>query len=246
MADPEFNCDGGLPEDVTLADLRRDMLIGLGYAAQADNPPPGMADLIDSWLNRSQKYLYRKYPALHTERFFTWTMDPTSDPPDRFYDFADNEEEFEGRIDPLRVTWAGISDVAGANDTWLPLIQGIPPTFYTSANRPGIPTHYELRECIEVFPAPDREYKLRLKGHFGLLPFTEATDLCTLDSHLVFTWALGMGKAHYGQADAADVKQEAADYLKQLVKGAHGTARYVPGATPIPSATPPRFLDQEG
>jgi hypothetical protein len=247
MADPEFNCDcdTGIPEDVTLADLRRRLLVRLGYSAQADNPPPGMADLLDDFLSSSQRYLYRKYPALYTERFFTWTMDPDSDPPQRFYDFDDNEEECEVRIDPLRITWAGISDVSGVNDTWLPLIRGIPPEFYTSADRPGIPSRYEVRQCIEVYPAPDRAYKLRLKGHFGLLPFAEDADLCTLDDHLVFTWSLAAAKAHYGQPDAGEVKGEAGDYLKQLVKGAHGTARYVPGTYPVPSATRPLFLDQD-
>jgi hypothetical protein len=79
-----------------------------------------------------------------------------------------------------------------------------------------------------------------------LEPFAEDDDQATIDSELLFMWALGTAKAHYGQPDAADIKAEAGDYLKQLVKGSHGTARYVPGSTPVPSATPPRFLDQEG
>lgn len=246
MADPEFNCDCDASEsDITLADLRGRLLVGLGYAAQVNNPPPGMALLLDGWLFSSQRYLYRKYNALHTERFFTWTMDSTADPPQRFFDFDDNEEECDLHIDPYRVTWAGISDVSSTNDTWLPMIRGIPPSFYTSANRPGIPSRYEIRQCIEVYPPPDRDYKLRLKGHFGLLPFTEDGDLVTLDDHLVEQWALGRAKAHYGHPDADDVKAEVGDYLKQLVKGSHGTARYVPGTRPMLSETRPLFLDQE-
>lgn len=241
----DFNCacDDENPNQ-TLLELRTDLLVRLGYAAQAASPPPGMALLLDSFLKRSQAYLYRKYNALRTERFFEWTMNSTDGI--RFYDLVDNEDECTKRMDAYKVSWVGISDVAGANDTWLPLIEGIPPEFYTSVNRPGIPTRYEIRQCIEVFPAPDRDYKLRIKAHFGLEAFAADDDQATIDSDLLFLWALGQAKAHYGQPDAADVKAEAGDYLKQLIKGSHGTARYVPGSTPVPSATPPRFLDQEG
>ncbi len=237
----QFNCEceDENPNE-TLAQLRRRLLVRLGYSAQADTPPPGMADLLDDFLVSAQRYLYRKYTALRTERFFSWTMD--SDNAVRFYDLNANEDVCTKRMDAYRVSWVGISDITGPNDTWLPLIEGIPPEFYTSANRPGVPTHYEIRQCIEVFPAPDRPYKLRIKAHFGLEAFADDDDQATIDSELLFLWALGVAKAHYGQPDAADVKQEAADYLKQLVHGSHGTARYVPGTEQLAATPTPIFL----
>lgn len=44
----------------TLAALRRDLMSRLGFAGQADNPPPGMHDLLDSILNESEQMLWRR------------------------------------------------------------------------------------------------------------------------------------------------------------------------------------------
>lgn len=233
----EFNCEcEEETENETLAQLRRRLLIRLGYSAQADNPPPGMADLLNDFLLQSQRFLYRKYDALRTERFFTWTMEQGV----RFYDLPDNDETCTKQLDPYKLTWVGVEDVNGA---WYNLSKGIPPEWYTSVNFQGLPVRYEIRQCIEVFPAPSAEgYKLRIKGHFGLTSFTEDDDKTTIDSELVFLWALANAKAHYGQPDATNYANQATAYLGALVSGAHQTARYVPGTRPAQPWTPPVFL----
>ena len=232
----EFNCEcDEETTNETLGALRTRMLVRLGYAAQAEDPPPGMALLLNDFLVSAQRILYRKYPALRTERFFTWTMQAG----ERFYDLPDNDEACNKRLDPYKLTWVGVEDPNGA---WLPLIKGIPPTFYTGVMNPGIPERYEIRQCIEVFPAPIDGYKLRIKGHFGLTSFAEDEDQTTIDSELVFQWALATAKAHYGQPDAAELKRDAKTYLCDLVSGSHQTARYVPASWPIPPAVRPLFL----
>lgn len=232
----EFNCEcEEETENETLAQLRRRLLIRLGYSAQADSPPPGMATLLDDFLLQSQRFLYRKYNALRTERFFTWTMVQGQ----RFYDLPDNDGTCEKRLDPYKLTWVGVEDLNGA---WYHLVEGIPPEWYTSINFQGLPVRYEIRQCIEVFPAPSTEYTLRIKGHFGLTSFVEDDDKTTIDSELVFLWALANAKAHYGQPDASNYAAQAREYLGALVSGAHQTARYVPGTTPAQPWTPPVFL----
>jgi hypothetical protein len=236
QANPVFNCDCDDDSgNETLAQLRRRMLVRLGYAAQADTPPPGMADLLDDFLVSAQRYLYRKYRALRTERFFSWTMTPGT----RMYDLPDNDETCTKELDPYRITWVGIEDLNGA---WYRLVEGIPPEFYTSVNFLGLPARYEIRQCIEVLPAPAEAYTLRIKGHFGLTSFTADDDQTTIDSELVFLWALANAKAHYGKNDAANIASEAKDYLANLVSGTHGTAKYVPGVRPVPPAVQPLFL----
>lgn len=220
----------------TLGELRTDLLRRLGFSAQATNPPPGMAELLDSFLRDAQEQLYRRYDALRTERFYRWPMEVG----ERFYDVRSNEDAAgtggcQKYLDAYKVTWAGVEDVNGA---WYPLIKGIPPVLYTITNE-GIPAYYEIRQCIEVFPAPDREYTLRVKGHFGLEPFEADEDVTTIDPHPVFLLALGNAKAHYGQPDAGNYLAQATNYVGSLVAGSHHTARYIPGqAKPLPLPRP--------
>lgn len=232
----DFNCACEDESDnETLAALRRRMLVRLGFAAQADSPPPGMADLLDDFLRSSQRYLYRKFPGIRMERFFKWTMVAGQ----RFYDLPDNDDTCDKKLDPYKVDWVGVQDL---NDAWYQLVEGIPPEFYTSVAFQGIPSRYEIRQCIEVFCAPSAAYTLRVKGKFGLSAFVDDDDKTSVDSELVFLWALGTAKAHYRHPDAHSVKVEARDYLGTLVSGAHLTARYVPGSVPLPPWARPLFL----
>lgn len=234
------SCDEGFYGNETLLELRTSMLERLGYAAQADNPPPGMAALIDNFLRRGQKFLYRRYRALETERFYQWPMTVG----ERFYDIPDNElDGCTKRLDAYKITGVYVEDL---NGMWYPLIAGIPPTFYTMAAFNGMPQRYEVRQCIEILPAPSEEYTLWVKGHFGLMRFSEDDDVTTLDSELVFLWALANAKNHYGQPDAGDIAAQAQTYLRELIAGSHLTRRYVPGVMELPPATPPIFLPLQG
>lgn len=231
-----YNCE--CEEDTgysTLAELRRRLMIRLGYSAQVNNPPPGMTELLNDFLYSSQKWMYDRFKSLRTERFYSWTMEPGT----RFYDLDANEETCLKRMNAYKVSWVGIEDLNGA---WTPLIKGIPPECYTSINFEGLPVRYEIRQCIEVFPAPSAAYKLRIKAHFGLEPFDEDDDKTTIDSELVFLWALGVAKAHYGKPDADDIKAQANIMLGQLVAGTHETGRCIPNNVPQLPAPAPIFL----
>jgi hypothetical protein len=240
-----YNCEcADEHTGATLGELRARLMRRLGFAAQVANPPPGMADLLDDFLRDAQSQLYRRFSSLRTERFFRWTMQPGV----RFYGVRANDDgdECNLRLDPYRITWAGIEDERGS---WIPLIKGIPPTYYTAPLlHDGIPARYEIRQCIEVFPPPDREYVLRVKGHFGLQPFAADDDQSTIDSDAIFLYALGMAKRHYGQPDGGDYVSQAFSYVGALVAGSHQTARYVPRAGELPPLPRPRMnrWDYEG
>lgn len=228
-------CDAGFYYSETLLNLRTDLLIRLGYSAQAANPPSGMAALLDNFLQRGQAFLYRRYKPLQTERFYSWTMVPG----ERFYGILANEDSCGKKVQFDRISSVWVVDLNGA---WLPLRRGIDPAMFTSVDQEGIPARYEIRQNIEVFPAPSAAYTLMVKGHFGLLPFTEDTDVCTIDSELLFLWALANAKNHYGQADAGDIADEANTMLRDIIAASHGDARYVPGEQPLPTASQPIFL----
>ncbi|PJK07984.1 hypothetical protein CO610_07415 [Lysobacteraceae bacterium NML95-0200] len=206
-----------------MAELRQELLMRLGYAAVASNPPPGMPALLDSFLQGAQRFLYRTYPVLRTERFYTWDMQAGS----RFYDLSDSRDECPRKLDARMVSWVGVSE---CNEQWRSLACGIPPESYGRHDKQGAPDRYEIRQCIEVWPAPDeRPWKLRIKGDFGLEPFVADSDRCTIDDEAVLLHTLARAKAHYGHPDAANYERDALTYIKHLTAGAHHTRRYVPG-----------------
>jgi len=224
--------------NVTLADIRQDVIIGLGYAAQVDNPPPGMAELANYWIKSSQKYLYRKYRALHTQRYYSWTCAVGQ----RLYGLkASRSSACMITLDPSRISGMWVEDT---NGTFTPMRAGIPATFYTDIASTGIPQRYAIRQCLEVYPAPAGVYTLWMLAH-ALARFEEDDDVSTIDSELVTQWALARGKGHYRQADAKDVAAMALDYLRDLVRGTHTTKQYIPGTIELPPETMPVFLPLE-
>jgi hypothetical protein len=229
------DCDDDHPTE-TLADLRKYLMVRLGYSAMLAAPPPGMTDLLDSFLIEAQTLLYQRFRMLRLERWFTWDMVAGT----RFYDLGANADTCTKKLDPTRVRWVGISQGDG---TWRPLVCGIDPLRYTTQGN-SIPDSYEIRQCIEVFPAPaDDTWKLRIKGDFGLLPFAADDDVTTIDPQAIKLHALAYAKAHYGQPDAANHMSALNTFLGDLTAATHLTRRYVPGERLAPPAVPPKVAD---
>lgn len=197
--------------------------------------PFNLSAIVTSFLQDAQRQLYRRYSALRTERFYRWTMVAG----ERFYDLPDNDDVCAKELDAYRITWVGVEDL---NGTWYPLTEGINPTLYTNVSRQGLPARYEVRQCIEVLPAPDQAYTLRVKGHFGLEAFAADDDKTTIDDQAVFLLALGQAKLHYKQQDGQNYLTQAASYMGALVAGAHHTARYVPRAAQTAPLPRPRMV----
>lgn len=242
LATPELtnyncDCDDDWPT-ATLLELQRRILVRLGFAAMP-SPPPGMAELVNDFLASSQRQLYQKYRSMRTPRWFTWQLTEGQ----RFYDIAANIDTCLKKMDPRKVLWIGISR---GDNVWTKLIEGIDPIMYTSKIL-AIPCYFEIRQCIELWPAPsDNTWLMRIKADFGLLDFSTDGDLTTVDSEAVFLDALANAKAHYGQPDAANIKAEANAYIAALNAGRHPTKRLWPGASPIPNAIPPLMANNPG
>jgi hypothetical protein len=220
----------------TLQNLRRRMAIRLGYAAQADSLPDGIVTFINEYLYDAQLQLDKKFRASNMERFFRWTMVPGQ----RYYGLSASEGGCDLLLNPNKITWVGFEDL---NKAWYNLIEGIPPEFYTRANiNFGWPARYEIRSCLEIFPAPQAAYTLWVKGQFGLRPFASDTDVTSFDAELIFLLALGNAKLARGQGDAQAVLNQATTYFGAIVAGRHATARYIPKTRIQNPATPPRFL----
>ena len=200
--------------------------------------PPNLTAIVNDFLTGAQTYLYRRYTALHTKRFFRWKVNPGQ----RFYSLLDNDENVLGNyhMDPNKtIEWVGIQD---SRNVWYPMIQGIPPQLYTMITKPWRPARYEIRQALEIYPAPDQTYWLWIRAHFGLMSFVNDTDTSTLDSELIFLHALANAKKHFGQADADSIEEEANAYRKELIAGTHATAHYIPGTIAVPPAVRPTLI----
>lgn len=235
-----YNCscmDDVVPTD-TLANLRVRLMVRLGYANQASNPPPGMALLINDFLISAQKFLYKRYTQLHTRRLFRWKMVPGQ----RYYSIKDNDEDVLCKFTLDVTKHIEAVHVQDTRNVWYPLIEGIEPQLYTMITKPWRPARFEIRQCIEIYPAPDQTYWLWIKGHFGLLAFAADGDSTTIDAELVFLHALANAKAHYGQPDANSIESQANAYRRQIIAGSHGTKKYVPGTIAVPPAVRPTLI----
>lgn len=234
-------CMDNVVPTATMSSLSARVLVRLGFANQATNPPPGMALLVQDFLTSAQTYLYKRYLQLHTKRLFRWKVNPGQ----RFYSLKDNDEDVlcNFQMDPVKsIEWAGIQDT---RNVWYPLIQGIPPQLYTMITKPWRPARYDIRQAIELYPMPDQTYWLWIKGHFGLTSFILPTDTTTLDSELVFLHALANAKAHYGQPDANNIESQANAYRAELIAGTHQTAHYLPGTIVTPPAVRPTLIQYQ-
>jgi hypothetical protein len=221
-----------------LLTLQTRMLIRLGFANQTATFPPGMAALLQEFLQGSQNYMYRRYSQLRTRHWFRWKVIPGQ----RFYGLLDNDESVlqNYALDPDKtIIYVGIQD---NRNVWYPLTEGISPQLYTMIGKSWRPARYEIRNAIELYPAPDQTYWLWVKGHFGLQSFSNPTDITTIDSELVYLNALANAKAHYGQPDANNIMAEANAMRGELCASTHKTARYIPGTRQVPPAVRPTLL----
>lgn len=207
----------------TLLQLRQAIMRRLGWGNQLANPPPGSAEMINSFLYEAQYMLYYRFDSLRMERWFTWQLVPGV----ALYGFDDVLETCTKRLNPDKIHYVG---VVRPGNLWTPLIAGIPPLLNSYPNTSGYPIRYEIRQCIQVWPTPDNGAgQLVIKGIFDLLPFADDADVASIDDSLIFAFALANAKAHYRQPDAGNYVQQTEVLLQSLVAGTHTTQRYIPG-----------------
>lgn len=201
--------------------------------------PAGIRATVDDFLREAQRFLYEKVASFRQTRFFRWPLEEGV----RFYGYWGHEGGC-GPFLPEMVEGVYISHGEDGHERWQPLHAGIDPGLYNGGIRAGWPQRYEMRRCIELFPAPDhRGGFLRIKGKFDLNRFTEDDDKTTIDADVVFLLALANAKAHFNQPDAQKYDQLAQSRIGDIIAGSHHTNRYIPGDVALPNATPPRPKD---
>ena len=181
-----------MPRKRTLGELRADLSARLGYGAQGANVGP-LVPILNSILETSQVLLYEEFDWRYLSTYATTTIGASQ-----------TNVDVPATINPERIE--GIS--VRYSNVWLPfLARGITPEMYTSQDREGVPTHWDINQAsgttqIEFWPQTDTEYTFRVFGTVPLGDFFQDGHETTVDADVVFLHALMTAKAHYRQPDA--------------------------------------------
>jgi len=191
-----------------LSVLGERMLRQLGFASSGQGAAHHLNEMYE-YLRASQVALMIELPAQETrETFFgkITGIDQT------LYDL-------ESGVDPDTLHNVTVGEVDGSMRK--ELRRGITNVMRGSTCK-GRPSHYELVHGssggiqIEVFPVPDSPYALGYDYHILEGRFSEPNDLTTLNSELVYTYALANAMEAYSHPRAGSVGAQASKMLGSI------------------------------
>lgn len=189
----------------TLGELRAELRAKLGAASAGAAAGPN-GTLVDAHLRDAQTLLYWTHDWAHLRKYEVKTLG-------QHQHLIDYPASGNG-ANPDRVRY--VSVLRGG--VWsLPLRKGITPSMYTYQQNFSWPQRWEPYAQIEVWPAADQEYSMRIFYLENLARFTEDADRASIDDTAISLVATATLKAHYRQPDAA-LAQKASDSLVMSLK----------------------------
>lgn len=113
------------------------------------------------------------------------------------------------------------------------LPQGISHAIRADQSLRAIPERYDSRYIdgvfsLEVWPIPDQTYRLFIDHNRVLTRFTQPTDKPSAPERLVMGYAIALGKAHYGKADADTAGQSFKTMLYKAKVSQNENRRFLP------------------
>lgn len=195
-----------MPLNRTLGELRADLSARLGYGASGANIGP-LVPVLNSYLASAQATLYWDYDWRSLRTHVIDSLGAGA-----FY------LDVPATIHEERLEWISVR----YSNVWTPPLKvGISAEMYTSQTIAQCPTHWDFNRAsgspqIEFWPEPDAAYSVRLFGIAPLSAFTADAHRSTIDSELVFLYALAHAKAHYKQEDTALVMEQLNKQLAQV------------------------------
>jgi len=202
----------------TLADLRSELRVRLGFIAQgpaaANNTP-----VLDSFLQEAHEYVYAKLrPSPVRKKAIIKLL-----PGEILYDYHNDDEDED--IDPglVKSVWVKISDTIRE-----PMSQGINERDRALATFRAWPEKYDtLNGQMEIFPIPAREYDMVVEYLAPAGRFEQDQDRTSVPHRLVFLYALANAKAHYRHPDAQGAATTFTNMLDIEMGKQHENKRYV-------------------
>lgn len=195
----------------TLGELRAEVLARIGMGAMGASGGANRT-LIDSFLRNGQAQLYRLQDWKHLQDWH----DVTTGVNQNLYDYptAGTMDTSNGCARDKRIL--RVETVLSGQ--FVPVAEGITTAMWSTMEQRSNPQRFERLKQILVYPKADAAYTMRIWFVADLLPFTQDSDVATMDDEMVLLHAITNAKAHYRQPDAS-VYQGQLDVLLGSLRG---------------------------
>lgn len=217
------DCDCGYPTR-TLAELRANVAIAMGYSAQIAALPASVIASINYQLNLQQQLVLADLVEINAIRYFTWNFAAGESK----FCTTENLETCRNQLAATRITDAY---VVTEGNVITKLFKGIDVRQKASDNPRSTPTRYEVRSCIEIWPPPAAAGKLLVKGSLAHVPMVNNTDVCLVDPVALELRTIAFLKGAKGHPDAGNYSGQYGSYIANLCAESHNDMRYVPQDT---------------
>lgn len=214
------DCDCGYPTK-TLAELRSEVATLMGYSSQLAALPPGFSELVRRHLNMMQKMIVADISEIRNDRYFSW-------------DVAIGQTKFctTENLETCRrllvATKVREMFFIQAGNIITKLRKGIPFLLHSGGEPSSIPSLYEIRSCIEIWPPPSVTGTLYAKGTLAAVDMVEDGDACSVDEAALVLRTVAFMKANKGHQDANIYMSQYQDYIGSLMSDSHNDMRYIP------------------
>ena len=190
----------------SLSQLRSDMMTRMGFGGQVANPPPGVKEMLDGFINESQQTLWRRLEL---------DKGDAASPPRMT---TDTDETTLDYVPVLNLALALAKSHYGQPDARAYFEISEKYLLDVSGRRPP---NIEARARVELIEAQQtvyRRYELGKQGEFSLAPFSADTDETTIDYKPVLLLAVARLKQFFKQEDAKTAFEEYERYMADVMR----------------------------
>lgn len=216
-------CDCGYPTK-TLGQLTREIAVLMGYSAQLDNLPESFVVSVREHLNLMQQIVVSDISEIANDRYFSWDVAPG----EFLFCTSENRETCRNLLLATRITEVYVVRECTIIER---LKKGIPFALKSGGNPGSIPSRYEVRSCIEIWPKPTEAMRLVVKGTLAAVDMEDPTDVCMVDPKLLKLRTIAFLKAAKGHPDANNYMGQYDRMVGDLAADSHEDMRYIPGTT---------------
>lgn len=215
------DCDCGYPKQ-TAGELIDNMAIAMGYSSQLARLPESFVKQALYHLNLAQTLVVSDISEIENDRYFSWDVEPG----EFMFCPTDTREDCKGILQAARITEVYV--VRNCSEITR-LKKGIPFVMKGGGNPRSLPSRYEVRSCIEIWPKPEEKLRLVAKGTLAASKIVNRDTVIMVNPTLLELRAIAWMKASKQHADANNYMGQYQALLGEMAADGHEDKRYIPG-----------------